>query len=176
MLKKLNWIITILTLPLLCKISTAQGLNAQGLQKVSDPQFTFFYPEGFNLENSSKKYPIVYLYGKERQSINLAKYDYLRGKELTQNICEDLGKEFNKSSLRKQLNATAAKNLNYVDNTNSKSCYYQYSFPSRGYNVNLEYKIYQGTPTQNYAITIVYPNDSPYQDVLKRALHAFSLK
>jgi hypothetical protein len=147
------------------------------LLRVETNDFLFFYPQSFVLIPGATEKEVIYLYGDEHgNSINVSYFDYLTGRDLNESLCTELTQAFNNSELRTQINASIAmaKEFSYKDGL--KSCYYNYGFQRPNGASSVEYKVYQGTGSRSYAITIVYARDSLQQELLRKALHSFKVK
>jgi hypothetical protein len=148
----------------------------QGMFYLETADFIFCFPPGFESVQPRYEEP-EYLYGNDKgDSINVTQYDYLIGKELNEQLCRQIAREFDTSELRTKIGASEAMEVTFRYDNDVRSCYYNYDFSGPTGKVHLEHKVYQREVQQAYAITIVYSAISPDQATLRKALHSFSIK
>lgn len=148
----------------------------QGMYYLETTDFIFCFPSGFeSVQPRSEE--TIYIYGNEKgDSINISQYDYITNKELNEQLCRRITREFDQSELRTMIRASEAMEVTFRYDNDIRSCYYNYEFTGPRGKSHVEYKVYQREGKQAYAITIVYSVSSPDQATLRKALHSFSIK
>jgi hypothetical protein len=157
---------------------TLVGCISKGtMGRVETADFVFHYPRGFVPIPVALEKEVVFLYGDgQGNSINVSRFGYLAGKDLSEAACIELTEAFNISELRTMINASAAMAKKFTSKDGLKICYYYYDFQRPNGTSRVEYKVYQGADSRTYAITIVYDSNSLQQKFLQEALHSFKIK
>jgi hypothetical protein len=157
---------------------TLVGCASNGaMERVETTDFVFYHPGGFVPVPGAIEKEVVFLYGDGHgNSINVSRFGYLTGRDLSEAVCTEITEAFNNSELRTMVNASTAMAKEFTSKDGLKSCYYYYDFQRPNGTSRVEYKVYQGAGSRTYAITIVYDSDSLQQELLQEALHSFKVK
>lgn len=139
--------------------------------------FDFSPPAAFAPIPKAAEAGILRFYGNQRgDSINVSDYQYLRGRELTKEVCAELVSLFDSSPLRASLSATSARSTGYGMLHGSRSCYYSYEFQRLGGVTRVDYRVCQSGDLRSYAISAVYDTKSPDIAAIHQAMTSFKIR
>jgi len=122
-------------------LTASGGVLANDLRLMA---FEFSPPAGFAPIAKAAEAGVLRFYGNQRgDSINVSDYQYLRGRELTKEVCAELVRLFDSSTLRASLSATSARSTGYGMQHGSRSCYYSYEFQRLTGVTRVDYRVCQ---------------------------------